>query len=365
MRFPGLRCRGSGVDERVYRSCVYCSADLGTNEVLESYPVGARVAFDPSHGRLWSICPRCWRWNLAPLAERGIPLEEAERRFRDARLRVQSENIGLARLPDGTHLVRVGKALPGELAAWRYGEVLAGRQRQYLAGATTAAVIGTALAASVSVAGGALVFGVFGYRVLLRPLWQGYRDAEVLYTHPVSGRSGVSRLHLRRKHLRWARVQPGVDGQGIDLYVPQVEEEVPGAVPGLLRTVAYRPLVIYGDAARWTMGRGLVAVNARGARRRELQLALQVLEHAGSAERYLAAAARQRLRLHGGSELIDNDPAEPNPIAALALEMALHEETERRALEGELAALEAMWREAAEIAAIADALPDQLETATE
>jgi hypothetical protein len=38
----------------------------------------------------------------------------------------------------------------------------------------------------------------------------------------------------------------------------------------------------------------------------------------------------------------------------LALEMAAHEETERRALHGELALLEAAWREAEEVAAIAD-----------
>src|SRR5690606_3642640 len=43
---------------------------------------------------------------------------------------------------------------------------------------------------------------------------------------------------------------------------------------------------------------------------------------------------------------------------ALAFEMALHEEAERRALEGELAQLEAAWREADEIADIADRLPD-------
>jgi hypothetical protein len=36
--------------------------------------------------------------------------------------------------------------------------------------------------------------------------------------------------------------------------------------------------------------------------------------------------------------------------------MAAHEELERRALEGELAILEAAWREAEEIAAIADTL---------
>ena len=50
----------------------------------------------------------------------------------------------------------------------------------------------------------------------------------------------------------------------------------------------------------------------------------------------------------------------PNRLVSLALEMALHEETERRALDGELAMLTAMWREAEEIAAIADRLPDQL-----
>jgi hypothetical protein len=40
----------------------------------------------------------------------------------------------------------------------------------------------------------------------------------------------------------------------------------------------------------------------------------------------------------------------------LALEMASHEDTERRALEGELALLEAAWRQAEEIASIADDL---------
>jgi hypothetical protein len=38
----------------------------------------------------------------------------------------------------------------------------------------------------------------------------------------------------------------------------------------------------------------------------------------------------------------------------LALEMSLHEEDERRALEGELYLLEDRWREAEEVAAISD-----------
>ena len=40
----------------------------------------------------------------------------------------------------------------------------------------------------------------------------------------------------------------------------------------------------------------------------------------------------------------------------LALEMASHEESERRAMEGELALLEAAWKQAEEIAKIADNL---------
>ena len=45
-----------------------------------------------------------------------------------------------------------------------------------------------------------------------------------------------------------------------------------------------------------------------------------------------------------------------SPVQRLAFEMALHEEAERRAMEGELGELERAWREAEEIAAISDDL---------
>ena len=152
-------------------------------------------------------------------------------------------------------------------------------------------------------------------------------------------------------------------GFRVELYVPQVTQEVPGRVPGTWREVDLRPLVVPSAVAPMVMGRAMVAVNARGARGGEVELALRLLEHARTADAYLDLAARQRLRLHGGSERGDNDPSVRNPIAALALEMALHEETERRALDGELEALEEMWRQAEEIAAIADRLPDDLPAA--
>ena len=49
-------------------------------------------------------------------------------------------------------------------------------------------------------------------------------------------------------------------------------------------------------------------------------------------------------------------PPPADRVDRLALEMAAHEDDERAALDAELGALAAAWREAEEIAAIADAL---------
>jgi len=77
---------------------------------------------------------------------------------------------------------------------------------------------------------------------------------------------------------------------------------------------------------------------------------MQELQTIGYGERYL---------LHARTVFGRSPFAVLPGYASLALEMAAHEETERRALEGELEHLEMAWREAEEIAAIADRLPDQ------
>jgi hypothetical protein len=340
----------------VYRHCIYCSADLGANEALESFPVGRTLAFDAAKGRLWAVCGRCARWNLAPFEERWEPVEDAERLFRDARLRAQSENVGLAKLRDGTRLIRVGAALAGEMAAWRYGEQLRQRRTRHLrAGAALAGGVGLVALAGLVVGGGGLVATTLVWRRLVRPALQGYRDAEVLHTFPAAGAEPGARIHLRRRDVAGATLRSAPDG-GLELHLPPLAEEAPWLGKGVLRRTGMRTLVV-GDAdARRVMERAMVAVNAGGARRRQLERAVQVLEAAGSAEVYVAAAARRRLRLHGGSEVYDRTPSDPNPVAALALEMALHEEQERRAMQGELSILEAAWRDAERIADIADRL---------
>ena len=113
----------------MFTTSLFCSTALGANETIEHFPVGRRLAFDPDKGRLWVICRACDRWNLTPLEERWEALEEADRLFRETRLRASTDHIGLARLRDGLELVRIGKPQRPEIAAWRYGDQF-GRRRQ-------------------------------------------------------------------------------------------------------------------------------------------------------------------------------------------------------------------------------------------
>jgi hypothetical protein len=104
-----------------------------------------------------------------------------------------------------------------------------------------------------------------------------------------------------------------------------------------------------GDEAQRAAGYVLPAINWAGAERREVQQAVQLIEQSRrSPADFVHDVARGP---GGGRRLLDL----PN-ATRLALEMASHEESERRAMEGELALLEAAWKQAEEIAKIADNL---------
>src|SRR6478735_8718280 len=105
----------------MYATCLFCNGDLGRNEVIETFPVGRRLAFDAAKGRLWVVCRRCSRWNLTPLEERWEAIEACERLYRDTRKRVATDEIGLAKARDGLALVRIGRPVFPEYAGWRYG----------------------------------------------------------------------------------------------------------------------------------------------------------------------------------------------------------------------------------------------------
>jgi len=128
----------------LYSTCLFCHAGLGSNEVIETFPVGKRLAFDAEKGRLWAVCPRCGRWNLTPLEERWEAVEACERRFRGTVLRTSTDNIGLTRLREGLDLIRVGRPLRPELASWRYARTF---QRRWIKhAAVTVGLIGIGLA---------------------------------------------------------------------------------------------------------------------------------------------------------------------------------------------------------------------------
>ena len=334
----------------MYRTCIFCSGDLGTNDVLEPFPVSRSIAFDGWKGRLWAICPKCARWNLAPIEERWEAVEAAEKLFVDARLRVQSENVGMARLRDGTRLIRVGQAVPGELAAWRYGDQLVKRRQKYLL------VAGAAAAAGAAVFGGMLWLTASGAMYSLvntgLQVYRQKRQRKVIYRLPAERSPTGQPVVLRRWHAAGSVLRPGLV-DGIALVVPDAARKDPktGAW-GRAKYVA-EPLVLADADARTFLSRAMVHLNDKGASRKRLAGAVELLGSAGSAEDFLRRTAGEGRTLAARKDMPGRALV---PEGALALEMALHEESERRALEGELALLESAWREAEEIAAIADKL---------
>jgi hypothetical protein len=338
----------------MYRTCIFCSADLGTNEAVESFPVGRSVAFDARRGRLWAVCRRCCRWNLAPLEERWEAVEDAERRFRDSRLRVQSENIGLCKLPDGTRLIRVGEALAGELAAWRYGDQLLRRRRQYILGGLAVGAAGLVAVGGMIVVG--IGGGLGGFWSIAAHAWEEKQQARVVHRLPAALSPTGREIAIRRWHVQGARLAADGASGGVALHVPDVHLEKRKTDGwGRPRFTEGSELALPPDQARQVLNRAMVLVNKKGASRDRVSDAVKLIETARTAEDYLREAA-----LRGGvlGKRAGMEKRQLTPVAALALEMALHDEQERRALEGELAGLEAAWRQAEEIAAIADALPD-------
>ena len=110
-----------GTEISRFSTCLFCHTDLGANDTVPECPVGQRLAFDSTRGRLWVVCTHCGRWNLTPIEERWEPIERCERLFRDTWQRYTVENIGVARTKSRLELVRIGAALPPEIASWRYG----------------------------------------------------------------------------------------------------------------------------------------------------------------------------------------------------------------------------------------------------
>ena len=265
----------------MFATCIFCHSALGSNETLPSFPVGKRLAYDAAKGRLWVVCARCNRWNLSPLEERWEAIEEAERGYRDTKKRVSTDNIGLARMRDGTDLVRIGAPLRPEFAAWRYGEQFRKRYKRRIAVTLGTTGVAVAIAAAVPALGG--VFAMSSVFII--------------------NAAGPIRRSIEKRVPRTSIV--GVDGQplvitaedaGRATFVLQGANKTPrmefphsvvGATRAWLRRLGLasfgasnfeRKATLQGDAAIRALSLMLPVVNRDGAYRTEVTRAVDAIE---------------------------------------------------------------------------------------
>lgn len=308
-------------------SCLYCGRALHTNDVLETLAVGRRLAYDKKRGRLWAVCLRCGQWNLAPPEDRWEAIEECEARFRATKLRAATANIALAQVAPQLQLIRVGKLVDPEFAAWRYGSELGRRRRSLI----------TLGAVALSAGAGAAVAGVTGLVAAASAVagWEtGQWLNRVRHRGPRIPLGGGREITVGRDQLNDARVMMGAEwGNTWGLAVPNGDHYT----------------VLAGNDALRGAGVLLAGINRFGARSWEIDLALDIIgRHRGARDCFRCATFRSEHERYRLARF---------PIGMrLALEMAAHEEAERRALEGELALYERRWRRAEAEAAIEDDL---------
>lgn len=327
----------------MYSTCIFCHADLGRNDALEHFPVGRRLAYDEAKGRLWAVCRRCQRWNLSPLETRWEAIEEAERAFRAVRMRISTENIALARLNEGLELVRIGAPPRLEMAGWRYGDQFGRRRRKYmLAGGLTATAVGLIWLGVFGVVAPVVGMGAVGaYNVALQRWLR--REGRVPRVFLDNGHGGI--LPLAKLDAAGTTLLPRPLEAGWILRVPHrlLDPALRAANPWSWVTT-----ILEGEAARLALAKVLPHANMTGGSAWGVRRAVSLIESASS----LDALLRNVAGTNSGGKALAKLPAPTR----LALEMVVHDDAEQRAMEGELAELERQWREAEQIAGIADAL---------
>jgi hypothetical protein len=329
----------------MYTSCMVCHTDLGANHFLQTFPVGRRLAYDATKGRLWVICTHCGRWNLTPLDERWEAIDDAERLFRGTRLRMSTDNVGLARFEHEEEEQQRGLFMRGA---------------KLIARATAGALVGYAHAVG------------FSDETVLRMRTFRRTHGVLLRTNDEYGHPVV----VRYSHLGEAKlVRPEKDAPW------QLNLAHDTGIATLAESAALR-----------VAGKMLATLNFGVASANEVQHAISKLDEAGDPEGYFTRVASLAMRTSWGRFPDAVAPSEKEPhgsfserlaiqlsnrsfwgrggtgsdeqtplfrlpaVDRLALEMAANDDIERRALMGELDSLHAAWKDAEEIAAIADEL---------
>jgi hypothetical protein len=359
----------------VYSTCLHCHKNLGTNDAIETLPIGRRLAFDARQGRLWVVCSACAKWNLVPFDTRLESIDACERLFRDTRTRYATDNIGLARVRDGMDLIRIGAPQRPEFASWRYGAQYRRRRRRNIALATPAFLLPTVGQFAIgAIPGPALVVGAAA----------GLLPSLVAVSLDI--------LIARRRRFR-IRAPDGaitrlgdntITTAGVSLHDGELSVAVAPDWHGPAWTISnWRearargtnfdpPVTWIGGSAHLLARRILARLNAKAGSRSHLQRAEELLAaHGGHLGHWLTYPSLHRARIAAWAwnpagevalKYWSKHDISTVPLVALhaadrlAIEMWLSEENEARALAGELKLLERQWKQAEELARISDDL---------
>lgn len=311
----------------MYTSCAFCSASFAGDGGPTGLGIGRRFACDPWRSRAWVICLKCSRWNLTPFDSRIETIAAMEKMASTGRLAATTDQVSLVRA-GAYDIVRVGRPPRTEFASWRYGERIKARERERLkiVVPATLVAVGGVVAFNAAVGGSmgamvgqvpSMVDGIYKWTV-------GNRTVR-LEEPPVCARCGTV-MALRAKHLLRARLTNGAHHDMALLVSCPNCKEIGAQLEG-------------PDAERM-LRTGLVYANLRKGK---------------SLKKLAVEAASAVDRVGGPHELIRAEARRESELAhlagtqALALEMSVDEQAE-------LHELERQWREAEEIASIADGL---------
>lgn len=344
----------------MYSTCLFCQGSLGKNDMIEAFPIGRRLAFDSDKGRLWVVCRKCARWNLTPLEERWEAIEECERAFSGTRVRVSTDHVGLARLREGLELIRIGQPQMPEFAAWRYGDQFERRRRKALIylGVGGAAAIGNFASGSLfgPMLGIAGASGVLSTAYLLTIGFSLFQRVRVRGRVAIPGERHPALV--RESQLKKVRIVSS-DGSW-HIRMPIDGATLTGPDHG-------REVTLKGEAALRATATILSVANEAGADQKTVQTAVKLVTDLPDVSQLFINSTSRTWRIdpHRNQWVLDEGrgkrPKETSLTnipyeVRLALEMAANESIERRAMEGELAMLEEAWKQAEEIASIADNL---------
>jgi hypothetical protein len=308
------------------------------------------------------ICTSCARWNLSPLDDRYEVIEHCEQLYRDTPKRMSTDQIGLAKMPDGMVLVRIGDPVFPEYASWRYGQRFMQREQHALV--STTAGVAALLVGMVMVGGplmpisgaGATLYGSYRLgRLAIKKISGWHRLGAI----PLAdGRTAT--LNVGR--ARSARIVALADG-GWTLAVPEFRGA--GRILRSTSVVDHVTAEEVEDGAAlfgWTKTYDLIAPEHAEAVARRI---MPVVNHAGGDDEMVRGAAKLHEQWEGRigetvSKLVQwrKRPMTlaGEPHLALAFEMSVYEEQEQRWLQTQLYLLKHAWQEAERLAAIADDL---------